>query len=275
MALPDDVDGRAAGVGLRHRGRDTGVGSILGDGVDCRADELARHRDLDQHVGAGVLDRLERPDRAAELVAHLRVGHRRRKHRLGQSEAVAGDRDRGAVVQTADRSVGITVEPQCPGGLDTVRRTPLASRRVSSTTGCGVTANPALATTTGAPSASLVTTSNRSAPSASGTKSSEPSATASPDGAGRDISEQLGREYRWAATHSGRRQPARRCPDSCWRWRRGPSLRRSRRPRRTSHRPRRTRSGTSRPTQPASTSTGHSTDRSLASRSPATDLSSA
>ena len=40
--------------------------------VRRRPAHLVRH----EHVGAGVLDRLEAPDRLAELVAHLGVRHR-------------------------------------------------------------------------------------------------------------------------------------------------------------------------------------------------------
>src|SRR6476660_5958901 len=65
----------------------------------------------------------------------------------------------------------------------------VARRRVSSTTGCRVTAR-AATSTTGAPSESVVTTSSRSAPSASGTHSYDPSATAKSEGARRDVAEQ-------------------------------------------------------------------------------------
>ena len=63
--------------------------------------ELAAHRELDEHVGARVLDGLERADRPVELLAHADVRDGGVEHRGGEPEAVAGDRHRGAVERVA------------------------------------------------------------------------------------------------------------------------------------------------------------------------------
>ena len=112
IALPTTSTAAAAGVRLRHRGRHVDIGSILSDGFDCSTDELAGDRDGHLHVGAGVLDSLERADRPAELAAHLRVRDRRGKHGLAEPETVARDGDRCPVQQAADLFVRIAVQPQ-------------------------------------------------------------------------------------------------------------------------------------------------------------------
>ena len=45
-------------------------------------------------------------------LAHLRVRDRRGEHGLAEPEAVARDGDRRPVVQTANRCVGVAVEPE-------------------------------------------------------------------------------------------------------------------------------------------------------------------
>lgn len=114
MALPA-MPTAALHVRFGHGGSGCHVTGVGGDGVDRRLDELAAHLDLHQHVGAGVFDGLERSDGPAELVAHLGVLDGRRQHRLGESEAVAGDRDRGAVPQ---RPGGVGADRQYVGDLD-------------------------------------------------------------------------------------------------------------------------------------------------------------
>ena len=74
-------------------------------------DELPRYPYLHEHVGAGVLNSLERADWPPKLFPYSDVADRRVQHRLAQPETVAGDRDGGRVEQRADRSIGITVEP--------------------------------------------------------------------------------------------------------------------------------------------------------------------
>ncbi len=51
--------------------------------------------DLDQHVGALVLDRLERPDRAAELDPHLGVLDRHLEALLRPADLLEGESDPG------------------------------------------------------------------------------------------------------------------------------------------------------------------------------------
>ena len=59
--------------------------------------------DLEQHVGALVLDRLERTDRTAELHAVLGVLHRHVEHELRAAHHLVGERDRGLVERLAVR----------------------------------------------------------------------------------------------------------------------------------------------------------------------------
>ncbi len=64
--LAGDRDGGAAGVGLGHRRGHGGIGvcCAAGDLPDGVGDELAGDADLNEHVGAGVLDGLEGADGA-------------------------------------------------------------------------------------------------------------------------------------------------------------------------------------------------------------------
>src|SRR5437899_3970100 len=62
---------RVAGDRFRLRGRERGVGSGLGVGARGVVRRGFRFLDLDRHVGALVLDRLEAADRASELASHL------------------------------------------------------------------------------------------------------------------------------------------------------------------------------------------------------------
>ena len=107
--------------------------------------QLAGHADLHQHVGAGVLDGLERADRAAELLAHARRRRRSRpawprlRPRLSQATATAArSSSRG------DAGPRIAGEPPHRRLGHRRRRPPSTrpSRRVASRTGCGGHAEP-------------------------------------------------------------------------------------------------------------------------------------
>ncbi len=98
-----------------------------------------RHADLHQHVGAGVLHRLERADRPAELLPDARVADRRGEHGLTQAQAVAGDGDGGAVEQPAHGGLRVAGEPP--------HATSRVDRAASAVTGrgCGSRRAPAVA----------------------------------------------------------------------------------------------------------------------------------
>src|SRR6185295_12933771 len=70
-ALARDVTVRVRAVGLRHRGGERRLRDVVRDGPRRVVRRGLRTLDLDQHVRALVLDRLEAADRAAELLAHL------------------------------------------------------------------------------------------------------------------------------------------------------------------------------------------------------------
>ena len=112
IALPVDVDGDRAGVGLRHRRRCARIRAIVRDGIHSGADELTRNGNLYKHVGAGMLDSLKRPDGPAELVPHTGIGHRGSEHRFGHPEAVAGHGHRRPVAQPPDARLRIALEAQ-------------------------------------------------------------------------------------------------------------------------------------------------------------------
>ena len=99
----------------------------------CRRPAVARRRrstasstsrratvDRHQHVGAGVLDRLEGADRAAELVAHLRVGDGRGQHRLGQARGCRTRSRPRPGRSSAAAAVGVAVEAAAPPPTGTV-----------------------------------------------------------------------------------------------------------------------------------------------------------
>ena len=116
MALPAMSTADPQACDLAIAAATLGVGIVVDDGLHCGADELAGHGDRHEHVGARVLDGLERADGPAELLAHLRVAHRRGQHCFRQAQAVAGDGDRRPITQSAHRGSVVPVEPQHLGG---------------------------------------------------------------------------------------------------------------------------------------------------------------
>ena len=178
---------------------------------------------LTSHVGARVLDRLERPDRATELMAHLRVAPRSRtaspRHRPRLSHAIA---TAARVEQPRTRVGRVSVELHARRRHLAVADT-VASRRVSSRTGrrgrrswltqttplVGDHAEPGPRRRRRARTpVTRATTANRTAP----------------DG---HIGEQLVASIAGLQRIQGARRPALRCRGSCSCWRRGPSPRRS------------------------------------------------
>ena len=65
-----------------------------------------RARDFEQHLGALVLDRLERADRARELHALLRPGHGRVEAVLRAAGALAGEHRARLVERLRERRAG-------------------------------------------------------------------------------------------------------------------------------------------------------------------------
>ena len=79
-------------------------------------DRAAGHLGAGEHVGHQVLERLERADRAAELLALLGVGHGQVGGGLGQAEQQAGDQRRA-------------LQPQGRGALGVEQPLALRQRR--------------------------------------------------------------------------------------------------------------------------------------------------
>ena len=72
--------------------------------------------DLEQHVGALVLDRLERADRPAELHADLGVLDRHLEHLLRAADLLGGQRDRGQVEGAVQRRGAVAGRADQPAG---------------------------------------------------------------------------------------------------------------------------------------------------------------
>jgi hypothetical protein len=87
-------------------------GSASASCVTAAVYKLAGDGNLDQHVGARVLDCLKRTDRTSELLAYPGVPHGRIQHGGAQAQAVAGKSDRRPVEQALPGGPGITGEPQ-------------------------------------------------------------------------------------------------------------------------------------------------------------------
>ena len=84
-------------VGLGQRGDHRDLGGVLGHRGRRVGDRRAQRLDLEQQVGAAVLDRLEAADRPPELVPGLGVVHGHVQGPLGAAELLGGQRDRGDV----------------------------------------------------------------------------------------------------------------------------------------------------------------------------------
>ena len=84
-----------------ERGDDRQLVVVLGGGPRRVVRGRLARLDLEQHVGALVLDRLERADRTAELHAVLRVLDRHVEHELRAAHHLVGERDRGLVERLA------------------------------------------------------------------------------------------------------------------------------------------------------------------------------
>src|SRR5438445_2727806 len=94
------LDGAARRAGIRVA--ETRLGDARGAGMLARAmvervrrvpHERARGLDLRHHLRRHVLERLERAELPAELLACLRILDRHRERSLGAAEAVGGDAD--------------------------------------------------------------------------------------------------------------------------------------------------------------------------------------
>ena len=84
-------------MGLRHRRGGTDIWHPVASTAPTASRRAPGHGDRDRHVGAGVLDRLERSDRATELLSHHGVRHGRCQHALGQARGRRGDGHRRSV----------------------------------------------------------------------------------------------------------------------------------------------------------------------------------
>src|SRR5438552_8986024 len=103
------LDGAARRAGVHVA--ETRLGDARGTGVLARAmiervrrvpHERPRGLDLRHHLRRHVLERLERADLPAELLARLRILDRHRERPLGATEAVGGDADRTEVEQALE-----------------------------------------------------------------------------------------------------------------------------------------------------------------------------
>ena len=95
------------------------------EGVRGVPDQRARRLDLGGHLGAQVLHRLERADRAAELLALLRVGDRHLERAIARAEQVGRERD-ARRVERRERDAG-RLDP----GRRAARRRSRARRRAA------------------------------------------------------------------------------------------------------------------------------------------------
>src|SRR5436190_17223073 len=110
VVLPGEADA-AVDLDVLGGGVEVRVGAVrLGEARDdrellvvlgCRPRRVVRRRlrrlDLEQHVGALVLDCLERADGATELHAHLRVLDRHLEHLLSTTDLLGGQTDRSQI----------------------------------------------------------------------------------------------------------------------------------------------------------------------------------
>jgi hypothetical protein len=95
---------------LRHRRGGARVRVAGRHGVYRRGHQFPADADLNEHIGARVLHRLERADRAPELLPHLDIGDGRAEHRFRDTEAVARDGDGRPVEQRRDRRMRVAGE---------------------------------------------------------------------------------------------------------------------------------------------------------------------
>ena len=119
------VEVRVGAVRLRQRGDHRQLVVVLGRGPRRVVRGRLRRLDLEQHVGALVLDRLERADRPAELHADLRVLDRHLEHDLRAAHHLVGERDRGLVERLARTRP--SPRPASPSGVGLRRRRTRAS----------------------------------------------------------------------------------------------------------------------------------------------------
>ena len=127
--------GGVGGARLRHRGGERqrlglgvgGPGGVVG--------ERARLLDLPEHLGEPVRDRLVGADRAAELLALLRVLDRHVERALGDADELGGERDHGRRRPAAATSPGSGSPPSArdaevgAGGVDQVEALERRRRR--------------------------------------------------------------------------------------------------------------------------------------------------
>src|SRR5262245_36168472 len=120
----EDLDrlGRAvvvglAAIGLRERGRDREIRSVLRRGARRVVGRRTRGLDAHHHVGALVFDRLERADRASELLPLLRVRDREIEAALRAADRLGRERDRAEVERAAQRrgARSLVAEPRRGG----------------------------------------------------------------------------------------------------------------------------------------------------------------
>ena len=95
--------GRVRAPGLGHRRRHRGLVIVGGDAPRRPPRRRPHALDVDQHVGAAVLDGLEAPDGPAELHAVAGVGDREVQAPGRGAEQLGGVGDRPAVEEVADR----------------------------------------------------------------------------------------------------------------------------------------------------------------------------
>src|SRR5262249_47443490 len=88
---------------LRHRRPERPPPILLADRPRGEVPRSARLLDLHEHVGALVLDRLERADRLIELAPVLRVLDRDLEQALARSDTLECRRHRGALERAAQR----------------------------------------------------------------------------------------------------------------------------------------------------------------------------
>src|SRR5580765_4163621 len=96
-ALAGGVTVGVGAVGLRHCGRERRLGDVVRDRPRGVVRRRLRALDLDEHVGAFVLDRLEAADRPAELLAHLRVLDRHLEDALRAAAHLGAETDLAAI----------------------------------------------------------------------------------------------------------------------------------------------------------------------------------
>ena len=114
----DRGPGGVRGLALRDRGGELLVGGVDVEGVGGVRGGVLGHRDRDVQVGQVVLDRLEGPDRLAELQADLVVLHRVGERLAGDAGQVAGHQHGGPVQHLLEHHGGGVLQPLGGGAVE-------------------------------------------------------------------------------------------------------------------------------------------------------------